>query len=58
METKIKNQDELRATVVLLNANINNMCNATNTESVSKEFVEAKDRLVALFKFNVERTQV
>ena len=58
MEVKVNNQNDMRAMVVLLNSNINNMCNATNTDDVSKEFVEAKDRLVALFKFNVERTQV
>ena len=57
MELKMNNQNDMRSMVVLLNANINNMCNATNTEDVSKEFIEAKDRLVALFKFNVERTQ-
>lgn len=57
METVINNQNEMRTEVVLLNANINNMCNATNIEDISKEFVEAKDRLVALFKFNVERTR-
>lgn len=57
METVINNLNEMRTEVVLLNANINNMCNATNIEDISKQFVEAKDRLVALFKFNVERTR-
>ena len=58
MEVKVNNPVEMRAEVVQLTANINNMCNAKDIDTVSKEFIEAKDRLVALFKFNVERTQV
>lgn len=56
MELKINNQAELREMVVKLTAHINNMCNVSTTEDVSKEFVAAKDHLVAIFKFNVERT--
>ena len=57
MEKKINTPEEMRIVAVVLNSNINQMCNATNIEEVSKAFVEAKDNLVALFKFNVERVQ-
>lgn len=54
--TTIKNIEDVRAAVVTLTSNLNNMCNATTTEAVSNEFISAKDLLVALFKYNVERT--
>ena len=55
MEQTIKNVNELRSAVTLLSARVNNMCNATTTEEVAVEFSEAKDLLVAIFKFNVQR---
>ena len=56
METKIENMNDVRAAVANLTAKINGMCNVKTTDEVSAEFVAAKDLLIALFKFNVERT--
>lgn len=50
----IENADELRAAVVLLTANANAMCNAKDTEEIVKYFIEAKDLLVNIYKYNVE----
>lgn len=56
MNTNENNLNNIRTIAVMLNANINNMCNASTTEDVTQEFIQAKDRLVELFKINVERT--
>ena len=53
--TVIQNMNELRSAVVKLTANVNNMCNTTTTEDVIDAFIAAKDLLVAVYKFNVER---
>ena len=55
-ENKINNNDEMRAAAVMLTACVNKMCNANNTDDASTEFIKAKELLVNLFKFNVERT--
>ena len=56
METKINNMSEVRGTIARITHHLNNMCNTNETEDVSANFIEAKDLLIALFKFNVERT--
>lgn len=56
MNTNENNLNNIRTLAVMLNANINNMCNAATTDDVTQEFIQAKDRLVELFKINVERT--
>ena len=56
METPaIQNMNDLRSAVVKLTANVNNMCNTNTTEDVVDAFIAAKDLLVAVYKFNVER---
>lgn len=55
MEPTINNVNDVRSAVALLSARVNNMCNAATTEEVAIEFSEAKDLLVAIFKFNVLR---
>lgn len=51
----IENTNELREAVVLLTASANAMCNAKDTEEIVKHFIEAKDTLVNIYKYNVER---
>lgn len=51
----IENVNELREAVVLLNANANAMCNAKDTEEIIKYFIESKDLLVNIYKYNVEK---
>ena len=42
--------NELRSAAALLTAAINNMCNAKDTEEVSKEFIQAKRTVLELLK--------
>jgi hypothetical protein len=51
----IESEKELREAVVLLTASANAMCNAKDTEEIVKHFIEAKDTLVNIYKYNVER---
>ena len=55
METVIKTREELNNAIVQLRAYAIQMCNETDSESVCKDFVQAKDLLVAIFKHNAER---
>ena len=50
--------NDIRSMSVLLNACVNNMCNEKDSDTVTKEFVAAKDLLVNLFKVNVDRVSV
>lgn len=54
MET-ITNNKELREAVALLTAEVQNMCNTTSQESAVHSFVNAKDLLILVYKYNVER---
>ena len=55
MEVKITNSVELNSAVSLLQAHSIQMCNDTSIEDVSKNFVIAKDLLIAIYKYNVEK---
>ena len=54
MET-ITNNKELREAVTLLTAEVQNMCNTISQESAVHSFVNAKDLLILVYKYNVER---
>lgn len=54
MEVKITNSVELNSAVSLLQAHSIQMCNDTSIEDVAKNFVAAKDLLIAIYKYNVE----
>lgn len=51
------NLEEARSAVTKLNAFTIGMCNAKTIEEVSKLFVDSKDLLIELYKYNVERLQ-
>lgn len=55
MEVKITNSVELNSAVSLLQAHSIQMCNDTSVEDVAKNFVIAKDLLIAIYKYNVEK---
>ena len=55
MEPKITNSVELNSAVSLLQAHSIQMCNDTNVEDIAKNFVAAKDLLIAIYKYNVEK---
>ena len=55
MEVKSTNSVELNSAVSLLQAHSIQMCNDTNIEDVRKNFVAAKDILIAIYKYNVEK---
>lgn len=54
---EIKNRKELEEANVLVKVNCLNMCNAKSIEEVAKAFTEAKDNLIAIYKYNVTRLQ-
>ena len=54
MET-ITNNKELREAVTLLTAEVQNMCNTTAQESAVHSFVNSKDLLILIYKYNIER---
>jgi hypothetical protein len=58
MEVKITNRTELNSAVTQLQAHAIQMCNDTNVEDVAKNFVAAKDFLIAIYKYNVEQKTV
>ena len=52
---EIKNLNDIRSAVSLTTAACNAMCNAKTTEEIVTNFMAAKDNLIALYKYNVER---
>lgn len=58
MEIKITSREELNSAVAQLRAHSIQMCNDTNVEDIAKNFVAAKDFLVAIYKYNVEQKTV
>lgn len=52
---QIKDMNDLRANVTYLTTNIHAMCNAQDVDGVVAAFMLAKEQLVAVYKFNVER---
>lgn len=55
MEIKITNRDELNAAATRLRAHSVQMCNDTTLEDMNNNFIIAKDLLIAIYKYNVER---
>ena len=51
----IKNLNDVRSAVSILTASCNAMCNAKTTDEIVTNFMAAKDNLIALYKYNVER---
>ena len=51
------NLEEARSAVTKLNAFTVAMCNAKTIEEITHLFVESKDLLIDVYKYNVERLQ-
>lgn len=51
------NSNDVRTAVTYLTASVNEMCNTRDMETVIKCFCEAKDKLIEIYKHNVERLQ-
>lgn len=54
--TPITSVDDVRNSVNLLHAAVLRMCNTTSQTEVNELFVQSKDLLINLFKYNTERT--
>ena len=52
---EINTREELNSAVAQLHAYSIQMCNDTNIEDVTKNFVTTKDLLIAIYKYNVEK---
>jgi hypothetical protein len=55
METKIESMNDIRGAVAILTSKVYEMCNAKTVEEVNTAMSEAKDLLIATYKFNYER---
>lgn len=55
MEIQIKDQNELRSSVAKLNADVIAVCNAKTIDEMATHFVEAKDLLIAVYKYSAEK---
>ena len=55
MATPVTNATEQRSATILLQASALNMCNARTKEDLVKNFTDAKDLLIELYKYNAER---
>ena len=53
----INNSNDLRAAVTYLTANVNAMCNASDINVIIQNFTQAKDKLIEIYKYNVEKLQ-
>lgn len=53
--TPVTNASEQRSATILLQASTLNMCNAKTKEDLVKNFTDAKDLLIELYKYNAER---
>lgn len=51
----IKDRTELNSAVALQTNHVYNICNAKTQDEVNKSFMEAKDLLIAIYKFNTEK---
>lgn len=58
MEKQIKDSKELNGAVALCTNHIYNMCNAKDIETIISSFSEAKDFLIAIYKYNVDRLNI
>ena len=52
---EIKNNNDMRAAVTLINDNMLKMCNSNNIDDIVKYFSDTKDMLVELFRYNASR---
>ena len=50
----IENLNDLRTAATLVTANVNKMCNSTDIDTIVNAFIEAKDQLIAVYKYQVE----
>ena len=54
MEVIIKNRTELNSAAKQLYAHCIQMCNDTTTDDICRNFIAAKDYLVAIYKYKIE----
>lgn len=52
---EIKSMEDIRGAVAVLTSKVYAMCNAKNTDEVNEAMSDAKDLLIATYKFNYER---
>ena len=52
---EINTREDLNIAITQLRAHSIQMCNDTSIEDVAKNFVIAKDLLIAIYKYNVEK---
>lgn len=57
MKDKIITREDLNTAVTQLRAYSIQMCNDTNAEDVYKNFTIAKDLLMKIYKYNIDRTK-
>jgi hypothetical protein len=55
MEKEIKDYNELRDSIALINDGTLRMCNAKKVDEVIEAFLQTKDLIVAVFKYNTLR---
>lgn len=54
-EKKITNSTELNSAVALTTNHLYNICNSKDINDIITSFSEAKDYLIAIYKYNVEK---
>lgn len=54
-EKKITNSTELNSAVALTTNHLYNICNSKDINDIIVSFSEAKDYLIAIYKYNVEK---
>ena len=57
-EKKINDSKELNGAVAFTTNHIYNMCNAKDLDDIINSFTEAKDYLIAIYKYNVEKITI
>lgn len=57
MQNNELDMNNIRGCVSLLQANVNAMCNAKTTEEIIDAFVNSKDLLIAIYRFNIGRLE-
>ena len=56
-QINISTNEELRSAIIMLDAKVKSMCNTKTNEEVNSLFMEAKDILIALYRYNFSRTK-
>ena len=49
--TEVKNETDMRSAVILMNAAATSMCNAKTIEDLNEKMFDAKDTLLALYRY-------